>query len=146
MTVTDKDGGVSNTVTYENVVVYDADAGFVTAGGWFTSPDDGYKAKFEINAKYHKGSIVPEGKTKLNLTDTLLFNSIRYDWLVVAGNTAMLKGTGTINDEEEYLFMVMMVDASPDTIQIKIWDADGVVCYDTLTGIVLGGGNISIKK
>jgi predicted extracellular nuclease len=146
MTVTDKDGGVSNTVTFENVVVYDAEAGFVTAGGWFISPVDAYKAKFEIDAKYHKDSIAPEGKTILTLTDTLLFNSIRYDWLVVSGNTAILKGTGTINDEGEYLFMVTMVDFSPDTIQIKIWDAGGVVHYDTLTGIVLGGGNISIKK
>jgi hypothetical protein len=118
----------------------------VTAGGWFTSPVDAYKAKFEINAKYRKDSIAPEGKTNLTLTDTLLFHSIRYDWLVVAGNTAILKGIGTINDEGEYLFMVTMVDDSPNTIQIKIWDAGGVVRYDTLTGIVLGGGNISIKK
>jgi uncharacterized protein len=146
MTVTDKDGGISNTATFVNVVIYDPNGGFATAGGWFTSPADSYKAKFEINAKYHKGSTAPEGKTNLTLSNTLLFNSIRYDWLVVSGNTAILKGVGTINNEGEYLFMVTMVDASPDTLQIKIWDANNVILYDSLTALSLGGGNISIKK
>jgi len=48
---------------------------------------------------------------------------------VVAGNTAKFKGSGTINGQGSYKFMISSVDASPDTFRIQIWDDYGIV-YD----------------
>lgn len=146
MTVTDKDGGVSNTVSSADVVIYNPNDGFVTGSGWFISPADAYKAKFDIVAKYLKGSTTPQGSTELILSKNLLFKSTHYDWLVVAGYKALFRGTGTINGAGEYFFIVTAVDDSPDTIQIKVWDANGMVIYDMTILQPIGGGNISIKK
>ena len=146
MVVTDKDGAVSNTVTFADVVIYNPNGGFITGSGWFISPADGYKAKFDVMAKYHKGSIIPEGNTEFILSDSFIFRSTSYGWLVVAGKYAQLKGSGTINGEGEYFFMITELDDSPDTLQIKVWDAAGAIIYDTVTMQPLGGGNISIKK
>lgn len=54
------------------LVVYDPSAGFVTGGGWITSPLGAYapdaaltgKAKFGFVAKYKKGAMTPVGNTE----------------------------------------------------------------------------------
>lgn len=63
VTVTDDDGG-SDTVLHEFIVIYDADGGFVTCGGWVDSPAGAYypdpelagKANFGLISKYAKGA------------------------------------------------------------------------------------------
>lgn len=63
------------------------------------------------------------------------FHSHSYEWLVIAGAKAMYKGTGTINGEGDYGFMLSAIDGKVsgggvDRFRIKIWDASGLVVYD----------------
>ena len=134
LTATD-DAGLSSSLE-TTFVVYDEDAGFVTGGGWLNSPEGAYtsdtsltgKATFGFVSKYQKGANLPTGQTqfKFNVAD-LNFRSTSYDWLVVAGSKAQYKGTGTINGEGEYGFMLTATDGDIkgdgiDTFRIKIWD------------------------
>jgi len=118
MTVTDNDGGASNASISETIVVYDP-GNFTTGSGWFKSPVDGFKAKFDVQAKYQKDAMIPEGETELILGKDMTFLSTSYDWLVQSGDEALLKGTGTINGEGQYFFLITEKDGSPDQIIIR---------------------------
>ncbi len=156
-----------NTVdaTYRYVVVYDPDGGFVTGGGWIDSPEGAYaadstltgRANFGFVSKYKKGADVPTGNVEFQFkVGDLNFHSSDFDWLVVAGTKAKFKGTGTINGEGSYGFMISAIDGDEDTFRIKIWDknADDAVVYDNQMGgdedddptTTLGGGNIVVHK
>ncbi|HMB64330.1 MAG TPA: PKD domain-containing protein, partial [Eudoraea sp.] len=96
----------TSTLSYQYVVVFDPSSGFVTGGGWFESPMGAYyqdatltgKANFGFVSKYKKGQSVPDGNTEFQFqTANLNFKSTSYDWLIVAGTKAMLKGNGNIN-------------------------------------------------
>ena len=167
LTVTDDDSGVG-TSTFQYVVVYNPSGGFVTGGGWISSPLGAYKmaptitgkANFGFVAKYAKGADVPEGQTEFHFRVLdVHFHSTEYQWLVIAGAKAKFKGSGRLNGEDGYSFMLTAIDgnlkepAVADQFRIKIWDADGVV-YDNKAGAVddsdaataLGGGSIVIHK
>ena len=168
LTVTDDDGG-SGTCTFQYVVVYDPDGGFVTGGGWIDSPTGAYKpdpdltgkATFGFVAKYKKGATTPTGKTEFvfHVAD-LNFYSTTYDWLVIAGHKAQFKGVGTINEDGEYGFMLTATDGQliggggVDKFRIKIWEIGGEFVYDNQIDDAdgndptteLGGGNIVIHK
>ena len=118
-TVRDDDGGTSNQSVYEFVVVYDPDHGFVTGGGWINSPAGAYsanptitgKATFGFVALNEKGATVPRGNTEFQLhVAGLNFKSTSYDWLVIAGSRAQLKGSGSLNGAGSYAFMLTAVD------------------------------------
>lgn len=164
LTVTDKDGGVGSS-TFQYVIVYDPNGGFVTGGGWIDSPAGAYaadpartgRANVGFNVKYQKGSAVPTGQTEFQFKDgDLNFHATGYQWLVIAGARAQYKGTGTINGAGNYAFMVTVVDGGrEDRFRIKIWDAStGTVIYDTQMGAgdgadpstALGGGSIVIHS
>jgi len=169
VTATDDDGG-SATGTYEFIVIYDPDSGFVTGGGWIMSPEGAYaadptltgKANFGFVSKYKKGASVPTGKTEFQFkAGDLNFQSSSYDWLVIAGARAKYKGLGTINGAGNYGFMLTATDAEltsstdVDLFRIKIWDRDtDEVVYDNkmgadddgYAGTEIGGGNIKIHK
>lgn len=173
LTVTDKDGA-SGTATFHYVVVYDPDGGFVTGGGWINSPAGAYtpnpsltgKATFGFVSKYKKGATIPTGETEFKFrVANLSFHSDNYEWLVVAGAKAMYKGTGTINGQGSYQFILSAIDAdinpndsfNVDRFRIKIWyenpDGDETVVYDNaldddddLAMIEIGGGSIVIHK
>jgi hypothetical protein len=124
------------TSTYEFLVVYDPNGGFVTGGGWIDSPSGAYKsepgltgkATFGFVSKYKKGATVLIGNTEFQFqVADLNFHSDTYDWLVVNqnGTNAQFKGEGTINGAGEYKFMIWAGDGSPDTFRIKIWPEDG---------------------
>jgi hypothetical protein len=157
LTVTDKDGGVSNESTYQYVVVYDPSAGFVTGGGWIDSPEGAYKldlsltgrANFGFVSKYKKGANTPTGNTEFQFhAADLNFHSSTYEWLVVTGSDyAMFKGVGTINGTGEYKFMIWAGDDEPDTFRIKIWYEENgteIVVYDNGMDQAIGGGSIVI--
>jgi len=100
-------------------------------------------------SKYKKGASVRTGNTEFQFhTADLNFHSSGYDWLVVTGSDyAKFKGTGTINGEGEYKFMLWAGDKEPDTFRIKIWweDGDGEhVIYDNGMDQAIGGGNIVV--
>ncbi|MCJ7584251.1 MAG: PKD domain-containing protein, partial [Anaerolineales bacterium] len=155
LTVTDNDGAVSIESVYQYVVVYDPSGGFVTGGGWITSPLGAYtldpkltgKATFGFVAKYKKGATVPDGNTEFQFkAGNLNFKSISYEWLVVAGTNAKFKGVGTINGQGTYKFMLSADDGSPDKFRIQIWDAGDGLVYDNGSQQALGGGSIVIHK
>jgi hypothetical protein len=149
LTVTDDDGG-SSEAFFRYVVVYDPSAGFVTGGGWFNSPAGALvadptktgKATFGFVSRYQKGAKVPSGNTEFQFQAAdLNFHSSDYEWLVVSGPQAQFKGTGTINGQGNYGFLVTAVDGAinggggVDKFRIKIWDkATDAVVYDNQPG------------
>lgn len=150
VTVTDA-GGLSDTDVFQYVVVYDPDGAFVTGGGGIDSPAGAYvpdpslegDANFGFVSKYKRGADVPTGNTEFQFhAGDLNFHSDEYQWLVVAGAKAMFKGTGTINGEAGYGFLITAIDADLtastdiDLFRIKIWiEADDTtVVYDNMLG------------
>jgi len=155
---------------YRYVVVYDPDGGFVTGGGWIQSPAGAYtveptlsgKGTFGFVSKYKKGANVPVGNTEFQFhAASFTFRSSDYDWLVIAGARAQFKGTGTINGNGDYGFLLTAIDGAlpggngEDKFRIKIWDkATDDVVYDNQLGAlddvdpatVIGGGSIVIHK
>ena len=164
LTVTDNAGGSASAAAENYVVVYDPQGGFVTGGGWINSPAGAYvpdntlagKATFGFVSKYEKGATVPTGKTEFQFkVADLNFHSESYDWLVVAGSQAKYKGTGTINGEGNYAFMLSAIDGTADKFRIKIWDkGNDAVIYDNEIGTeedsepstAIGGGSIVVHK
>ena len=139
--------------------------GMVTGGGWIMSPAGAYtadpdlvgKATFGFVSMYKKGAKVPTGNTEFNFqVADLNFHSNDYDWLVVAGDKAMYKGSGIINGAGSFGFMLSAIDGTPDKFRIKIWDENvpGNIVYDNEMGVVdgtdpttvIGGGQIVIHK
>lgn len=165
LTVTDKDGALSNQSIYQYVVVYDPSAGFVSGGGWIDSPAGAYtadpslagKATFGFVSRYQKGASVPTGNTQFQFqAGGFNFHSSSYDWLVVNQNgaNAQFKGSGTVNgtldpNGNPYKFMLWAADGSPDTLRIQIWweDASGThIVYDNGFNQAIGGGSIVVHN
>jgi len=174
LTVTDDDGG-SGASTYQFVVIYDPNGGFVTGGGWFTSAPGSYpdnptatgKASFGFVSKYQSGknaTNVPTGETEFQFKDgDLNFHSSTYDGgsLVISGYKATYRGTGTVNGTGSYKFLVVAYDGDRpggggvDRFRIKITNGTTIV-YDNRMGVsedidnadptAIGGGSIVIHK
>lgn len=177
LAVTDQFGAVGTANTVNNdlramVVIYDPNGGFVTGGGWIDSPAGAFrsnpglsgKATFGFVSKYLPGANIPTGNTEFQFkTGNFNFSSTNYEWLVVAGARAQFKGSGTINGNGDYAFMLTAIDGqSPggggiDRFRIKIWDKiNGGIIYDNqvagdlsdngIPNTALGGGNIVIHN
>jgi hypothetical protein len=109
------------------------------------------KANFGFVSKYKNGANVPTGSTEFNFkVADLNFHSSYYDWLLVTGNDyARFKGTGTVNGEGEYKFMIWAGDRGPDTFRTKIWyeeNGNELVVYDNGMDQVIGGGSIVVHS
>ena len=165
-------GGLGDPVT--EYVLYEpwiGNEGMVTGGGWIISPAGAYtpdpslsgKATFGFVSMYKKGAEVPTGKTQFNFQMAdLNFHSDSYEWMRVAGAKAMYKGTGTINGEGDYGFMLFAIDekltpsTDVDMFRIKIWDKNNNdnIIYDNQIGAddnaylttEIAGGSIVIHK
>ena len=170
LTVTDDDNGSVRREAAGYLVVFDPSAGFVTGGGWITSPAGAYaivpaltgKASFGFVSRYKEGASTPSGNTEFQFHAAgFTFSSSTYQWLVVAGAKAKYKGTGTVNGSGNYGFMLSATDGQGnggggiDKFRMKIWDlATGNVIYDNQAGsndeadaaTALGGGSIVIHK
>lgn len=165
--VRDTTGGVEE--VEHVVVVYDPSAGFVTGGGWFDSPagavpadpDAAGPARFGFVSQYKKGATVPTGNTQFQLLAAgLTFHSGTYEWLVISGNRAQYKGSGTLNGVAGHRVTLTATDGQltggdgVDRIRVRIWDAGGTVVYDNQIGAAggdapttaLGSGSIVIHK
>ncbi|PYR84128.1 MAG: hypothetical protein DMG19_17485, partial [Acidobacteria bacterium] len=120
------------------LAIYDPNGPFVTGNGWIRS--DSGKAEFEFNAKYHKDSTVPSGDTNVDLQAAdMHFQSTSYEWLVVSGSRAQIKGSGKINGKGDYGILLTAIDGKisdedrTDRVRLKIWNkADGVIIYDNV--------------
>lgn len=170
LTVIDDDTGAGQS-QFQYLVIYDPSAGFVTGGGWFTSPLGAFasnpdltgKANFGFESKYQKGNNVPTGNTEFQFKlANFNFKSTAYDWLVVNGAKARYRGVGTVNGTGSYGFELTAWDGQIngggglDKLRIKIWlgnQGNGVV-YDNMLGAedgadpttALGGGSIVIHR
>jgi len=149
LTVTDKDGA-AGTALFKYVVIYDPNGGFVTGGGWFTSPAGSYpddpgltdRANFGFVSRYQTGASVPIGQTQFDFrVANLTFHSDSYQRLVIAGARAQYRGLGKINGAGSYGLLITAVDGQVDggggvdRIRVKIWDtANGRVVYDSQAG------------
>lgn len=148
VTVSDGDGGVdSETVA---IVVVDPGAGFVTGGGTIDSPAGAVmaepslagRASFGVVAKYHKHGSVPAGNVELGLHPKgFRFRSTAFEWLVVAGDRAQLRGTGTVDGGGSYGFLLTVRDdgsglGSADALRLKVWNrlAGDALVYDNNPG------------
>ena len=163
--------GHSGTSIYQYVVNYDYNGGFVTGGGWINSPVGAYrpditlsgKATFGFESKYQKGATVPSGNTEFKFqAGGMVFKSTSFQWLVIAGSKAQFKGTGAINNNGNYGFLLSAVDGnlknpvSPDLFRIKIWDKNNgdAIVYDNQYGatedaalsMAIAGGSIIIHN
>jgi len=175
LTISDSCGGSGAATTIGSdpamVVVYDPNAGFVTGGGWITSPPGAYvpnpaltgRANFGFVSKYQRGQSVPTGETEFQFqVASFNFHSVAYEWLVVAGARAQYKGTGTINGTGNYGFMLTAIDGQinggggADKFRVKIWDKNNgdAIVYDNQLNApdgsdpttLLGGGSIVIHN
>jgi hypothetical protein len=149
LTVTDKDGA-AGTALSQPVVIYDPSGGFVTGGGWLTSPagadpdNPGLtgRANFGFVSNYRNGASVPTGQTEFEFRlANLSFHSTIYEWLVIAGARAQYKGVGQINGAGSYGLLITVIDGQVDggggidKIRVKIWDtANGRVVFDSQPG------------
>ncbi len=172
ITVTDDDSGAVIGTASGYVVVYDPSAGFVTGGGWITSPSGAYtpnnasdtdatgKANYGFVSKYQQNDPIPEGSTEFQLkSGGLNFHSDGQLWLVVtdAQSKAYYRGTGTLNGVAGYEVLVSVIDgkstSTADRFRIKVWrTSNGAVVYDNLVGApdnasattTISGGSIVI--
>jgi PKD repeat protein len=168
--VTDDDGGTDTEPAATYIVVYDPNGGFVTGGGWITSPGGAYaadgslsgKATFGFVSKYQKGATTPTGNTEFQFhVASMNFKSTVYEWLVVAGARGQYKGSGTINGSGDYGFLLTAIDGQlnggggADKFRIKIWDkGTNTIVYDNQMGAledspaatVISGGSIVIHS
>ncbi|OFV91359.1 MAG: hypothetical protein A3H28_11940 [Acidobacteria bacterium RIFCSPLOWO2_02_FULL_61_28] len=149
ITVTDNSGASAST-TFESVVIFAANAGFITGGGWINSPASAYaanrslsgKANFGFVSKYQKGANTPTGQTEFQFpAANFNFHSSVCEWLVVAGAMAQYKGSGTVNGAGNYGFLLTATDrqlpvgGGVDKFRIKIWNkATNAVIYDNVGG------------
>ena len=170
VTVTDGDGAASTARASDPVVVYDPAGGSVTGGGSIDSPAGAWisdsaktgKMSFGFVSQYQKGAAAPGGQTQIafNAAD-FSFHSTSYDWLVVTGAKAQYRGSGTLNGDGDYAFVLTAVDGravgtgSLDLLRIRIWDkGTGTVMYDNEMGAgvtadpttALGGGSIVVHR
>ncbi|MHC4557261.1 MAG: hypothetical protein ACYS80_08145, partial [Planctomycetota bacterium] len=63
------------------------------------------------------------------------------------GTNAQFKGSGTINGDGSYKFMLWAGDDEPDTFRIKIWEEVNeteCIIYDNGSDQTIEGGNIVI--
>jgi hypothetical protein len=71
----------------------------------------------------------------------LNFHSTSYDWLLISGAKARYQGSGTINGDGDYAFILTAVDGQVnggggvDKLRVKIWEKQhNILIYDNQPG------------
>jgi hypothetical protein len=171
LTVTDGCGGTGTADTVDGltalVVIYNPNGGFVTGGGWIDSPPGAYtpnpsltgRASFGFVSKYKPGKPTPDGNTEFQFRSASFnFKSTDYEFMVISGAKATLKGTGTVNGQGNYDFTLQAIDGQisgggQDKFRIRIKNGNQVIYDNEITNgenddptTLLGGGSIVIHK
>lgn len=136
LTVTDNHNASDNK-SYQYIVVYDPNAGFMTVSGKYDSlagwdlqnTQATGEVKLGIQGKYTNNNTTPTGNSKLNFNvGNIDFNSGSYQWLVVNSYKGYLMGTGTINGTGSYSIFISVIDGDiagsggQDLLRIRITD------------------------
>ncbi len=80
------------------------------------------KLLFEFHGRDRGLNFDPCGRINLSIPRlAMLFRSNKIDWLLVENNRATLRGTGKINFQGNYGFMLMALN-NPDKLRVIIWD------------------------
>jgi PKD repeat protein len=144
VTVTDKDGASASASRQQ--VVYAANGGFVVGAGVVNSPAGAYaahpgatgRAVLSFLAQYpRRSATVPTGHVQFTLlSPRFSFGSRGFDWLVINGTEARLVGSGVVNGQGGYGFLLAVSDQrTVEKVRLKVWDkATGSVVYDTQPG------------
>ncbi|MBM3880909.1 MAG: DUF5011 domain-containing protein [Verrucomicrobia bacterium] len=151
-------------------VVYDSRPGFVTGGGWISSPSGAYvpnerlagKANFGFVSKYEPGAGVPTGNVEFHFAGAgFRFTSTGYNWLLVTRTRAQCLGVGVINGVGDYGFLLTATGGEGkrggDKFRMRIWErTTGRVVYDNGLGgpddleraapQAIGGGSIVVHN
>jgi hypothetical protein len=103
---------------------------------WSADPAMAGRANFGFVSKYQKGANVPTVQTQFEFQAAdFTFHSTSYDWLVIAGTRAQFKGSGIVNGQGDYGFMLTAVDGTPDLFRLKVWDkGTNAIVYDNKMG------------
>jgi hypothetical protein len=133
-------------------VAEDQDADFIIGEGWITSPGGAYraavsvggKATFAVVSRKTSGTSTPIRNTQFDFQLAgLTFHSDSHEWIETSGARVQLMGTGTINEDGKYVFLLIAIDGhkqgggggGDDKLRVKIWDeATGELVYDNETG------------
>ena len=119
---------------------------------------------FGFVSRYKRGISVPVGVTEFDLHSAHFnFFSTTYEWLVVVGPKAQYRGTGRINGQGNYGFILTATDGQlplgggKDRLRLRIWNkTTGEVIYDNRHGAgddidsanpqEISGGSVVIHK
>jgi len=118
VTVRDNDGGEGSATI--RVVVVDPRAGSAAGHGQVWSPHGALTAEpkdsghttFEFDAAYKHGATRPTGEAELHFR-RFHFQSLSYEWLVVAGSKAQIGGSGKVNGKPGFTFLLTAYDDDP---------------------------------
>jgi hypothetical protein len=144
LTVTDNNGGPGER-TFQYLSVYNPTAqGLFSAGQKYTSPLGAYSqdpqatgtVMFGLSYKYQGDVPVGNRQFTMNFKDVNFeFNATTVSSLVLADGIGTLRGSGTVNGQGNYAFLVVGSEAG-NTIRIKITDPanNNAVVYDTQPG------------
>ncbi len=150
-TVTDDDGGSVSTGT-QTLVVYNPTGGTLSGSGFLLGAN-GAKTYLSGNISY-TGGTTPTGTFTITGNDAANLTASAFDYLVVNGITATLKGSGTLTDGTPVTFLVRGLDSNrqdmrdrglstdlaqglpnQDYARIKVWNsATGAVVFDSQPG------------
>ncbi|RIJ41848.1 T9SS type A sorting domain-containing protein [Pontibacter oryzae] len=130
----------------QQLVVYKTEAGTVAGAGEIAHDfvplayvQRYQKSSFAFTVRYPDATATrPVGNTLLLLNSRNRFQSTSHDWLVVNGNRAAWQGTGTLDGQVGYKFLITVNDAGApglndpdDRMRIQLWDKYNVLVYDT---------------
>ena len=133
----------------------------VIGAGWMNSSQGSYqlnkafcdKLFFEFHMIDRGLMYQPMGKVTIRYPQAnLTFKSNVNDWLLLDNKTATLTGTGKINNQGNYGYLLVVID-QPDKLRIVIWDKnDGDrIVYDNLNpqniqGVIVMNNRVLLTK
>nr|MDQ2667489.1 DNA/RNA non-specific endonuclease [Gemmatimonadota bacterium] len=169
-TVTDDDGASVSTGT-RTLVVFNPSGGTLSGSGFLLGAR-GTKTYMSGSISYG-GGMTPTGTFAITGNDAANLTSSSFDYLVINGLTATLKGSGTLTDGTPVTFLVRGLDnnrqdlrdrglstglaqglPNQDYARIKVWNlATGAVLFDSQPGAadsatpteMVRGGSFSIR-
>ena len=133
-------------------VVYDP-ARTVTGSGTVSSPAGACQltracgvasmAGFSVTASYARGATRPTVSFSYSATG-FSFTATGVDYMVAAGGTVTIHGTGKVNGASGYSFELVMVDGKTDSMQLIVCNSSYTV-YQNGNGQSLKTGGVTIK-